>query len=146
MTDETEPRFLLGEIWGYVLGIASQKLSIRFDRKVWEDHYGSIITANTIPIYPSREAFKEDRDVPQMGTYDHDTEQSILLDGAELPDDNRFGVVVFADGTAAIRTRAGNNFTIELTDQQHRFVESLSQRRLKILREVSDYDSKQGAT
>jgi hypothetical protein len=132
MTDETEAAHLRGLINGFLFGIAS-RADTPFEDAQWESHYGSVITHCSFPTYPSMKARRNGERELVLGTYNHETGESILSADSDFPDD-RPGAVVFDDGVAVIRTNWGDNYCVNLSPLEHGIVGFLSERHLQAVR------------
>lgn len=132
---ESDISYVRGRIEGYLLSIALHSCEdTQFDEERWKEHYGSRVVYNSIPVYPSEEAVREDRNELVLVDWEEATETKYLKEGAELPDD-RSGTIVLDGGTAVI-LRSKDELMFSLSDTDVAFIGSWDSTLLEIIRDA----------
>lgn len=116
MNAQTKAIRIRGKVEGFLFGIVS-RLDTEFDESVWESHYGSVMLYCSFPLYREQKAPDTDQATHIIGKFDHETDESIMGHDVTFPDSEP-GAIVFEDGTAAVQTDRGQNYTIELSNQE----------------------------
>lgn len=124
-----------GRIQGFILGIGRYKPGAKaFDVERWQELQGEPVVYNGFPVYPTKQAAREDRNKATITRWEESTETEYLKQDAGLPSD-RDGILVFADGTV-VHTFSERPAMFELDRTELELIESWDATLLEVIREA----------